>query len=316
MQIAITGGRGFIGSLLVKHHLELGDDVRLLTRKEEPHPDDSSAQLEIYKGDLTERSNVLNDFVDDVDVLYHCAGESNNQDLMYQTHVEGTKNLISVAAGKIGRWVQLSSVGVYGQGLVGNVTEESELRTVGTYETTKMQSDQLVIEAGNESSLPWIILRPSIVYGPTMTNQSLYQLVSRIIRRQFFFIGKAGASANYIHVDNVIEALYLCASCESRYLGSVYNVSDHCHLEDFIGMISENLGLTNISLRIPEWPIRLITRILEIIPGFPLTISRINALTNRANYPVTKISNDLEYRSVVSMEDGIRQFIASWKEVQ
>jgi len=316
MQIAVTGGRGFIGSLLVKHHLELGDDVRSLTRKEEPHPDDSSAQLEIYKGDLREQSNVLNDFVDDVDVLYHCAGESNNQDLMYQTHVEGTKNLITAAAGKIGRWVQLSSVGVYGQQLAGNVTEESELRPVGTYEITKMQSDQLVMEAGNERSLPWIILRPSIVYGSTMTNQSLYQLVSRINRRQFFFIGKACAFANYIHVDNVIEALYLCASCESRYLGSVYNVSDHCHLEDFVEMISNNLGLANISSRIPEWPIRLITRILEIIPGFPLTTSRINALTNRANYPVTKISKDLGYQAVVSMEEGMCQFITSWKQSQ
>lgn len=314
MQVAITGGRGFIGSILVKHHLQHGDDVRILTRKVESHPDDSSTQLEIYHADLTKQSKVLNDFVDGVDVLYHCAGESNNEDLMYQTHVEGTKYLIAVAAGKIGRWVQLSSVGVYGQQFKGSVREDSELKPVGTYETTKMLSEQLVMDAGNEKSFSWIILRPSTVYGSTMTNQSLHQLVSRINRSQFFFIGRAGASANYIHVDNVIQALYLCASCESRYLGSVYNVSDYVHLEDFVTMISDNLGLANISLRIPEWPIRFITRILENIPGFPLTTSRIDALTNRANYPITKISNDLGYQAVVSMQEGIRQFITSWKE--
>jgi len=314
MQVAITGGRGFIGSILVKHHLQHGDDVRILTRKVESHPDDSSTQLEIYHADLTKQSKILNDFVDGVDVLYHCAGESNNEDLMYQTHVEGTKYLIAVATGKIGRWVQLSSVGVYGQQFKGSVREDSELKPVGTYETTKMLSEQLVMDAGNEKSFSWIILRPSTVYGSTMTNQSLHQLVSIINRSQFFFIGKAGASANYIHVDNVIQALYLCANCESRYLGSVYNVSDYVHLEDFVTMISDNLGLANISLRIPEWPIRFITRILENIPGFPLTTSRINALTNRANYPITKISNDLGYQAVVSMQEGIRQFITSWKE--
>ena len=314
MQVAITGGRGFIGSILVKHHLQHGDDVRILTRKVESHPDDSSTQLEIYHADLTKQSKILNDFVDGVDVLYHCAGESNNEDLMYQTHVEGTKYLIAVATGKIGRWVQLSSVGVYGQQFKGSVREDSELKPVGTYETTKMLSEQLVMDAGNEKSFSWIILRPSTVYGSTMTNQSLHQLVSRINRSQFFFIGKVGASANYIHVDNVIQALYLCANCESRYLGSVYNVSDYVHLEDFVTMISDNLGLANISLRIPEWPIRFITRILENIPGFPLTTSRINALTNRANYPITKISNDLGYQAVVSMQEGIRQFITSWKE--
>ena len=314
MQVAITGGRGFIGSILVKHHLQHGDDVRILTRKVGYQPDDSSTQLEIYHADLTKQSKVLNDFVDGVDVLYHCAGESNNEDLMYQTHVEGTKYLIAVATGKIGRWVQLSSVGVYGQQFKGSVREDSELKPVGTYETTKMLSEQLVMDAGNEKSFSWIILRPSTVYGSTMTNQSLHQLVSTINRSQFFFIGKAGASANYIHVDNVVEALYLCANCESRYLGSVYNVSDYVHLEDFVTMISDNLGLANISLRIPEWSIRFITRILENIPGFPLTTSRINALTNRANYPITKISNDLGYQAVVSMQEGIRQFITSWKE--
>jgi len=314
MKIAITGGSGFIGELLVKHHLDRGDDVRVLTRKVGPHPDDNLEQLEIYRTDLTKQSKVLNDFVDGVDVLYHCAGESNNQDLMYQTHVEGTKNLIVTATGKIGRWVQLSSVGVYGQRIAGNVTEESELKPIGMYETTKMLSDQLVMEAGNEKSFPWIILRPTIVYGSTMTNQSLRQLVSNINRRQFFFIGKSGASVNYIHVNNVIEALYLCASCESRYLGNVYNVSDYCHLDDFVDMISDNLGLENVTLRIPERPIRFITRILENIHGFPLTTSRINALTNRANYPITKISNDLGYQAVVSMQEGIRQFITSWKE--
>jgi len=316
MLIAITGGRGFIGALLVRHHLERGDEVRFLTRKVGLHPDDSSAQLEIYNGDLITQSNVLNDFVDGVDVLYNCAGEARNQDLMYPTHVEGTKNLIAAASGKIGRWVQLSSVGVYGQRFVGSVTEESELKPVGTYETTKMLSDQLVMEAGNEKSLPWIILRPSIVYGPTMTNQSLFQLIERVNCRQLFFIGKEGASSNYIHVDNVIEALYLCASCDSRYLDHVYNVSDHSSIEEFINMISANLNNAKITLRLPEWPVRTTTRFLEHIPGFPLTTSRINALTNRVIYPTNKIQNVLGYRHVISMEEGIQQTVMAWKEKQ
>ena len=316
MRVAITGGRGFIGSLLVRHHLDRGDDVRLLTRKVESYPIDNLAKLTIFHGDLTKQSDSINHLVDDADVLYNCAGEVHNQDLMYQTHVEGTKYLITAASGKIGRWVQLSSVGVYGQRLAGNVTEESELNPAGSYESTKLLSDQLVMQAGNKKSLPWIILRPSIVYGPTMTNQSLYQLVSRISRRQFFFIGKNEASANYIHVKNIIDALYLCAICESRYLGNVYNVSDHCSLEDFVAMISDNLGLANISLRFPEWPTRFVTRILENISGFPLTTSRVNAMTNRAIYPINKIRDDLGYQSVVSMEDGIRQFVTLWKETQ
>lgn len=316
MRVAITGGRGFIGSLLVKHHLQRGDDVRLLTRKAESFRDDNSTQLEIHNADLTDQSSGLNNFVDGVDVLYHCAGELLHQNLMNRTNVDGTKNLVTVATGRIGRWVQLSSVGVYGQHLAGDISEDSELCPVGLYETTQLQSDILVIEAGERKYFPWIILRPSTVYGSTMTNQSLFQLIEKVNRRQFFFIGKTGASLNYIHVDNVIDALFLCATCQSRSVGNIYNVSDHCSIEEFINMITSNLGLANITLRLPEWPIRRITSLLENIPGFPLTTSRIDVLTNRVIYPTTKIQNELGYHSVVSMEEGIQQIVNAWKEKQ
>ena len=86
--------------------------------------------------------------------------------------------------------------------------------------------------------------------------------------------------------------------------------------EEFINMISANLNNVKITLRLPEWPVRTITRFLEHIPGFPLTISRINALTNRVIYPTKKIKYTLGYHPVTSLEEGIQQTVMAWKEKQ
>jgi len=104
MVIAITGGSGFIGKELAKYYIQQGDRVRLLSRS----PPSKSINAQHFLGDLTDQDIDLSDFVKDVDILYHCAGEINNKNLMQEVHVKGTQRLIDAAQGKIARWVQLS----------------------------------------------------------------------------------------------------------------------------------------------------------------------------------------------------------------
>ena len=108
MIVAITGGRGFIGSCLVEKHLNQDDEVRVLSRNKIFKKNGA----QIFIGDLTNKDSDFDDFVDGVDVLYHCAGEYKNESLMHKLHIDGTQSLINSSKGRIGRWVQLSSVGV------------------------------------------------------------------------------------------------------------------------------------------------------------------------------------------------------------
>ena len=188
MIVAITGGAGFIGRRLVSRHLALGDEVRMLSRRA-PVESELYSSIKWCCGDLTTIKGDLQPFVDQADVLYHCAGEIRDEALMTALHVEGTQKLINAATGKIGRWVQLSSVGVYGQPREGVVTERSLLCPAGIYETTKKSSDDLVTAAGMKEAFEWTILRPSIVFGESMPNPSLFQMIRIIERGQFFFIG-------------------------------------------------------------------------------------------------------------------------------
>lgn len=310
MIVSITGGTGFIGRQLALRHLSAGDRVRVLSRSRGPVGLPASVQF--HQGDLVEGPvEPLHGFLDGAEVLYHCAGELRDRARMREVHVRGTRRLLEAAEGRIKHWVQLSSVGVYGPRSAGIVTEDAPCQPQGDYETTKAEADRILIEEASSRGLSFSILRPSIVFGPGMPNQSLFQMIRMIEKGRFFFIGSSGASANYIHVDGVVEALMLCARLPAAK-GRIYNLSDHRTLEEFVGAIAGALEIRPPRLRMPEGPVRLAARLGKLVPAFPLTPSRIDALVGRTLYPSGRIERELGYRHVTSMEEGLRQLVEAW----
>ena len=311
MIVAVTGGTGFIGKRLVARHLAEGDAVRVLSRRA-ARERTAGGLLDLYPGDLTDGTADLRRFVDGARVLYHCAGEVRDPARMRALHVEGTRNLSEAAAGRIGVWVQLSSVGAYGPRRAGVVTEETPPFPEGIYERTKAESDGIVAEAAAGGAFGLSILRPSNVFGPGMPNRSLVAMIAMIDRGLFFFIGEHGAIANYIHVDGVADALMRCGRMPQAR-GRTYNLSEHRTMEEFVAAIADALGRRRPTARLPETPVRLVARILGKVPGFPLTESRVNALVSRAIYPDTRIRSELAYRHPVSIEEGLLQLAREWK---
>jgi len=309
MKVAITGGTGFIGRYLLSRCLAEGNEVRILSRGQVNLC--STRRVSWHEGDLNDPSSLLA-FLDGVDVLYHCAGQITNQSQMRSLHVDGTANLIDAASGRVGHWVQLSSVGVYGPVSTGVITETSPFNPVGEYEITKAASDELVLAAAAQGRFDCAILRPSNVYGEDMNNQSLFNMIKMIERGLFFYIGKPGASANYIHVDNVVEGLVRCGSMATAK-GGIYNLSDNIFMEEFVRVIVDALGCRLPTMRAAELPMRWIGKSMGKISGFPLTEARVNALTNRSIYPTRRIQEDLGYKHVMSMENGLRQLVAAYK---
>jgi len=305
--VAITGGTGFIGRHLLARHVALGDRVRYLTRKK---PLESIPGAEIFIGDLS-ASETLRGFVQGADVLYHCAAELRDASAMEKTNVTGTTNLLRAATGEIGRWVQLSSTGIYGAVRHGEVREDAEIRPGNAYERSKAAADALVLAAAEKLSC--VLLRPSNVYGADMPNQSLFQLIRMIDKGLFFFIGPRGATANYVHVENVVDALLACAHATLPANGRAYIVSDHRPLEAFADIIAEHLGKPTPRMRLPELPVRALAAACGWLPGVPLKTSRIDALTNRTVYCTDRIEAELGFSNLVSMEAGLAELVRVWK---
>lgn len=312
MIVAVTGATGFIGRRLVDRLVERGDRVRVLTRGPLSQP--SPSTVEWHRCDLVTASAAdLAPILEGVEVLYHCAGQLTNARAMRALHVEATRKLAEAASGRIKHWVQLSSVGVYGPVHEGVVDEESAAKPVGEYEATKAESDRIVAAAARRAGFSYSILRPSNVFGAEMDNQSLFKMIAMIDRGWFFYIGPPGASANYVHVDNVAEGLIRCGTMAAAR-DRTYNLSDHRTLERFVAAIAGALGRPAPRWTVPQSVARAMSATLGGLPGFPLTRSRVEALTNRSSYPIARIERELDYRHVISMEDGLRELAAAYRQ--
>ena len=268
-------------------------------------------EVELFKADLTKCiSSDLNEFVNGADVLYHCAGELHDTNKMEDLHVNGTKKLIeSARSSKVDRWVQLSSVGVYGPFPGVLVDEAYPCQPKGIYEITKSKSDNLVLEEARKKRFNCFFLRPSIIFSPKMFNNSLFQLIEMIDKGLFFFIGKHGAYSNYIHIDNVVHALVLCGQCKPKKNINVYNLSDIKTIEEFVKIISDKLDRSQPKFRLPKWPLLVISRVMNSMIRFPLTVNRIKSLSDRTAYDSNKIEKELGYNHKISLNEGLLQMV-------
>lgn len=305
MNILVTGGRGFIGKRLVEVLSEKGYQVDVLSRTQVDSLTSKECSANFIKGDLLDTAFDFDDLVGKYDVIFNCAGELHNESLMHPLHVEATHRLVH-ACKKVSRkqnrsihWVQLSSVGAYGPSqpkanVRRVVTEETQPAPVGEYEVTKTLADKLIMDAADDF-FSYSILRPSNVYGAEMPNNSIRQLATIIRKRLFFYIGKPGALSNYVHVDDVVDALILCGF-DLRAKGQVFNLSNDCEQSVVINALAEAQSVSAPTIRLNESFVRIIAFVFSWLPKFPLKKSRIDALVSRTHYDISKIERVLEFK--------------------
>ncbi len=304
--VAVTGGTGFVGRRLIQQLVKQGFRVRVLTRNQE-HAEVLPDGIQLFVADLTDPEVALEAFLDGVQVLYHCAGELRDESKMYSLNVEATRRLAEMARGRVQHWVQLSSIGVYGQTVEDTVDESSPQAPSGVYENTKAESDKIVMEQSAAGGYTLSILRPANVFGSGMPGRSLGQLIDAVRRGFFFFTGKPGATVNFVHVDNVVEALLLCG--KSRVARSrVFNLSDSHSMEEFAAITANIVGRRSPRVRLPESLVRLASNAFGILPGFPLTPNRIDTLVSRVRYSNARIEEELEYIPIISLETGLKKY--------
>ncbi|MEO5333115.1 MAG: NAD-dependent epimerase/dehydratase family protein [Magnetococcus sp. YQC-5] len=320
MQICITGANGFIGRHLVEALLRQGYILRVLTRRVDcVFP----VGVHVVQGDLTLEDVNLEPFLSGCDVLLHCAGEVNRVEMMRSLHVDGTQRLLqavqneSSKRGKKIHWVQLSSIGAYGpapdgfENLDRVVTEETPCRPINEYEITKTISDDLVMSAVTDGLITYSVVRPSKVLGRHMVEPSLYKLIRIVDKKLFFYIGKPGAVATYVHVDDVVAALVKC-SLNPVAKGRIYNVSSDCLLEELIEQIALTLGARPPWLRLPEGLTRQVVGWLDGRIPMPLSQARINGLVNRTRYATDRIVSELDFVFSKPMPQAIDELVREY----
>jgi nucleoside-diphosphate-sugar epimerase len=140
-----------------------------------------------------------------------------------------------------------------------------------------------------------------------MRNQSVQQMLNAIRKNIFAFVGPEGASANYVHVQDVVQALDLCVS-HPKAANQTFVVSAWARMEDMVSGLAAGVGLATPFRRIPLPMATLLAKTMQWWPRWPLTLSRVQAMSVRARYSTEKIQKELGWKLTVPVKEGMRDF--------
>ena len=312
----VTGGTSFIGRHLVRRLLERGGEITILTRDITKVPEEWHGRVEMIEGDVRKKNSLLKLPFED-SILFHLAGEIQKESLYFDTNVTGTKNIMDLAfKEKIRHFIYLSSVGVFGYPTQNRIGEEVSCHPIHDYEKSKYEGEKILVHSFENYHVPATILRPSTVFGEGSKNESFLGWMKAIRNRMFRFIGE-NAYANYIYVGDLVEALILVS--KANLSGKeVFIVNDAKPMREFINAASEILRVQIPQYSIPQWIALLGANILKPLTKmfgnhFPLTVSRVKALTDRRIFSTEKIEKELGFKPIFGIVEGLKRTI-QWYE--
>jgi nucleoside-diphosphate-sugar epimerase len=239
--VLVTGAAGFIGSRLVQNLLDRGcRNIRCFSRSSrKAHRFEAmadrypGAHVEVVTGNLLSRED-CSAAAENAAVIYHLAagrGEKSFPDA-YMNSVVTTRNLLEacVQEKRLKRFVNVSSFAVYatGQNPKGRLLDEScpvEQRSEKRGEAycfAKVKQDEIVSEYGQKFGIPYVIVRPGVVYGPG--NEGITGRVGIDSFGIFLHLGGSNRIP-FTYVDNCVEAIAL-AGLKQGADGHVFNVVD------------------------------------------------------------------------------------------
>lgn len=177
--VLVTGASGFIGWHVARLLLERGYPVRALARATSRI---DALDVERVTGDLRDPAS-LDRAVSGCGLVYHVAADyrlwARHPEELYQSNVEGTRNLLTAArhAG-VERLVYTSTVGCIGipRGGVGDEAQPVSLDLMhGAYKRSKFMAEQAALQFAAEG-FPVVIVNPTAPVGdhdvkPTPTGQ-------------------------------------------------------------------------------------------------------------------------------------------------
>jgi len=112
-------------------------------------------------------------------------------------------------------------------------------------------------------------------------------------------------------VDDVAGALVALAM-NPNARGSTFNVSQCCSLQELVAVVQKTLNIYRPVSMVPMWLSRMAARIGDVLPAFPFTSSRLNALTCSWQYSGVRLEEIRGWTFPVALADRISQIVQEW----
>jgi uncharacterized protein YbjT (DUF2867 family) len=294
--ILVTGATGFIGPKVVNALRERGQEVRALVRDRSRAGELNAWGVELVEGDVTKPETLRAAVAGAETVVHLVAIIQGRPEDFDRVMAQGTRDLVAAAkdAG-VGRFVHMSALG----------TSEETARDIPYYRA-KLAMEHAVEQSG----IPYVIFRPSFVFGRGAGVLPTFQALARAPVTPI--VGPGRQRIQPIWVDDV--AAYFAAAVErDDVLNRTYEIGgpDVVDWNGLYDAIKRSLGKRRPSLHIPFGVMRVQARLLSALPGpTPITPDQVKMIAAGDNV----VSDDTAVRvfglPLVPLEEQLRRAAA------
>ena len=335
MKILVTGASGFIGSFIVSEGLERGHEVwagvrRSSSRQYLQDERTQFAELDLSNTErLTQQLSALKAQMGGKgwDYVIHAAGatKSLHREGFFRTNTEGTQHLICAlrAADMMPkRLVFISSLSVFGA-----IREADYVPSLDTdtpkpntaYGESKLAAERWLQE---QKDVPWVILRPTGVYGPRERD---YFLMAKSIKGHVdFAVGYRPQEITFVYVRDVVQAVFLaCEQVEEKVLHRAYFLSDgeSYNSRAFSDLLQREMGTRCVlHIKAPLWFLRAICAVNGTVCRWmgqltTLNMDKYHILSQRNwNCDIEPARRELGYDPQWQLERGVVETVAWYKK--
>lgn len=298
--ILVTGGAGYIGSVLVPHLLQANHKVTVVDNFMYRQPSLASVarhpNLTLEFADVRNQSTMLS-LLKKSDVIIPLAAivgapACDKDPIAAQSINKDSILWLFSQLSNDQQVIMPTTNSAYGSGDENNFCDEnSPLNPLSLYARDKVEVEEALMELPNATSF-----RLATVFGisPRMRLDLLVNnFAFRAITDGFVIIFEGHFKRNYIHVVDVVQAFDLAINDADKYRGEIFNV----------GLSSANIS-----------KIELCQEIQKILPRFTFMEAPLGKDPDQRNYIVsnTKIEN-LGFSPKITLEQGLRELLGNLK---
>ena len=335
MKILITGASGFIGSFIVEEALRRGFETWAAVRKSSSRQFLTDERINFIELNLSSEEQLTEQLRGlQFDYVVHAAGVTKCLDPQdfHRINTEGTQHLVRVLMAlqmRIKRFVYISSLSIMGaireQQPYEEIRESDEAQPNTAYGRSKLETEQWLcqlnekLEMRNEELFPFVILRPTGVYGPR--ERDYFMMAKSIKSHTDFAVGYKQQDITFVYVTDVVQAVFL--ACEKGVTGRKYFLSDGevYQSSTFSNLIRKELGNPWwIRITAPIWVLRVVTFVGEYVGRLTGKVTALNNdkynIMRQRNWrcDIEPARQELGYEPKVKLEEGVRRSIKWYKE--
>lgn len=324
MKALITGATGFIGSHLADHLHAKGYDLRVMMRATSSDRNIRHLPLERVTADFNDPES-LRRAVAGVDYIYHVAGATSARNRLgyFEANQVATRNLLEAvkdANPNLKRLVHVSSQAAAGpsSGPDAALDESAPLRPITTYGESKAAAEREVTARMGE--LPLTIVRPPAVYG--QRDAEIFRFFQMVARGIAPLIGFDRKLVSLVHVEDLVRGFVLAGESPAGEGEAYFISSEEFYTWDEVGRVAARVyGRERaINLRVPH-------SLVYVAGGMSGFLGRFQKKPPVFNFEkgrditrpywicsVEKAKEQLGYRQLVSIEEGVMRTVAWYRE--